>query len=235
MPEAPLPRAVLCWSGGKDSAWALERVRGKCEIVALITTVDESSGRVPIHEISRDLIHAQADSLGIPLWTVPLPRPCSNGDYLARMRRIYAEAKSAGADRIIFGDLFLADIRKFREDSLVDSGLTPMFPLWRIPTTSLAREMVDGGLRAILTSVDRKRLPGDCAGRVFGSFELPANVDPCGENGEFHTFAFDGPMFRGRVKVEVQRMHEDECYAYAELRGIPGPAPPPNICPESSL
>ena len=231
MPKAHSRRAVLCWSGGKDSAWALERVRDKVEIIALITTVEERSGRVPIHEIRGELIQAQADLIGIPLWTVPLPHPCSNQQYVAKLGTIYAQARSAGAEEIIFGDLFLADIRRFREDSLAGSGLTSVFPLWQIPTATLAKEMVAGGLRAILTSVDRKRLAADYAGRLFGSFDMPANVDPCGENGEFHTFACDGPMFRQPVRAIVESRREDDCYAYAELSPVPAPAP----CPASSL
>lgn len=192
-------------------------MRGEFEILALITTVDESTGSVPVHNVPSELIERQAESLGVPLWRVPLKVPCSNAEYLRRLSPVYARAVETGAECMIFGDLFLSDIRHFRELSLAGSGLSPVFPLWDLPTPALAKEMLDGGLRAIITCVDLKRLDAGLAGEPFGNRAMPPDVDACGENGEFHTFATDGPMFQRPVVVSVRGTHQDERYAYADL------------------
>lgn len=216
-------KAVVSWSGGKDSAWALYLARKEFDIVALITTIGEDTKRVPMHEVEECLIERQAAAAGIPLWTVPLPLPCPNTEYLARLRPVYRRAIEAGVSHIIFGDLFLSDIRRFREQSLEGTGLTPVFPLWRLPTHALAQTMLDAGLLAILTCVDLERLPIQFAGTEFKPAVLPSAVDPCGENGEFHTFVHDGPMFRHPVPVTVQATRTEGRFAYAQL------------CPASSL
>ncbi|MDQ6665358.1 MAG: ATP-binding protein, partial [Acidobacteriota bacterium] len=180
-------------------------------------TVDQNTGRVPFHNVPSELIERQAQSVGIPLWIVPLPAPCSNAEYLGRLAPIFVRAVAAGARHIVFGDLFLNDIRQFRESSLAGTGLAPVFPLWNLPTVALAKEMLDGGLRAIITCVDLKRLDADFAAGAFGLRALPPNVDACGENGEFHTFVTDGPMFRQPVEVRLGATRQDGNYAYAPL------------------
>jgi uncharacterized protein (TIGR00290 family) len=188
-------RAIVSWSGGKDAAWALHKVRGEFEIAALLTTFGESDAVVPIHNVIRALIEAQADALGIPLWTVGLPQPCPNLDYVDRLRPVWARAVSEGIDTVIFGDLFLSDIREWRENLLSDTGLLPVFPLWMEPTGELARRMIDGGLRSTVCASVETKLVGRPFDEAFLA-ALPVSFDPCGENGEFHTFVHDMPGFR---------------------------------------
>jgi uncharacterized protein (TIGR00290 family) len=187
-------RALVSWSGGKDAAWSLYKTRGEFEIAALVTTVAERDEVVPIHNIPQSRIAAQAEALGIPLWTVLLPQPCSNVEYAARLEPIWSRAVSVGVDTVIFGDLFLADIREWREKLLADTKLTPLFPLWMQPTDELAREMIRGGLRAVVCAAGDSLLIGrEFDESLLGA--LPESVDPCGENGEFHTFVHDMPGF----------------------------------------
>src|ERR1035441_6304354 len=187
-------KTLLAWSSGKDSAWALHVLRGQGnEIAALLTTLNEAADRVAMHGVRHSLLEAQAESAGVPLWPVPLPWPCTNDDYEARMADACRKAVAEGFDTIAFGDLYLRDIRAYRERQLAGSGLTPIFPLWELPTAALAREMIAGGLRARLACIDSKALAAEFAGREFDGAllnELPPAVDPCGENGEFHTFAY---------------------------------------------
>lgn len=193
-----MKRAIVSWSGGKDAAWSLHRIRGECEIAALLCTVSEENGEVPVHNVSRQLIAAQSAALGIPLWTVPLPQPCSNTEYAARLQSVWVRALRDGIETIVFGDLFLSDIRAWREQFLSATGMTPLFPLWLEPTAALAREMIRGGLNASVCAVDESKLAPGWVGRQFDeSFlaDLPAGVDPCGENGEFHTFVSNMPGF----------------------------------------
>jgi len=218
----PKPKALLSWSSGKDSAWALHVLRQQdaYEIVGLVTTINERFDRVAMHAVPRPLLEAQALAAGLPLWTVPIPYPCSNEEYEAAMGRIVARGCAAGVTAFAFGDLFLEDIRAYREQQLAGSGIVPLFPLWMRPTDALARTMLAAGLRAVLTSVDPRQLDPSFAGRRFDDRllrDLPAGVDPCGERGEFHTFACAGPMFRQPVEVSVGVVVERDGFVFADL------------------
>jgi len=216
------PRALLCWSSGKDSAWALHRLRerGDVDVVGLLTTINEIHARVAMHAVRLALLEAQADAVGLALWQVPIPSPCSNQQYEAALGEAFTNAVAAGVTMLAFGDLFLDDIRRYREQQLAGTGLTPIFPLWGLPTGALARNMVAAGLRARLTCVDTKQLPASFAGREFDAAfldELPAGVDPCGERGEFHTFAYAGPMFRYSLAVRGGEIVERDGFVFADL------------------
>ena len=199
-------RVLVSWSSGKDSAWMVRVLRATAgvEIAGLLTSFNADADRVSMHAVRRALVEAQAGALGLPLTAVELPYPCSNEIYEARMREAVAAAVAAGCTHVAFGDLFLEDVRRYREERLTGSGLAPLFPLWGRPTPALAREMVAGGLRATLTCVDPRQLDASFAGRPFDAAlldALPPSADPCGERGEFHTFAWDGPMFGRPVPV----------------------------------
>jgi uncharacterized protein (TIGR00290 family) len=216
------PRAVLSWSSGKDSAWMLHVLRQQAayDIVGLVTTINTSAERVAMHAVRTDLLKTQAAAAGLPLWPVPIPSPCSNAQYEAAMRTVIERARAADVTAFAFGDLFLQDIRAYRERQLAGSGLTPVFPLWLSPTDVLARDMVAGGLRAYLTCVDPKQLPARFAGRSFDLAllgELPPGVDPCGERGEFHTFAYAGPMFREDLAVRVGETVARDGFVFADV------------------
>jgi uncharacterized protein (TIGR00290 family) len=220
---APLSRAVLAWSGGKDSAFALHVVRqaGEIAIEALLTTVDESTGRGAVHDLPGELLAAQAEAAGLPCLTVPLPRPCPNETYEARMAAALAPLREGGVTRVVFGDLFLADIRAWREAQMAAIGLEAVFPLWDRPTDALAREMIASGLAARLVAVDTARLDMAFAGRAFDAgllADLPPGVDPCGENGEFHTAVTAGPMFRNALRVAAGPVVLDGATARVALR-----------------
>ena len=214
-------KTLLAWSSGKDSAWALGRLRQQgIPVAALLTTINESADRVAMHGVRRRLLEAQAESAGLPLWVVRLPWPCTNQDYESRMAEACGRAVAEGFDAIAFGDLYLRDVREYRERQLAGTGLQPLFPLWELPTASLAREMIARGLRARLCSVDSKALDARFAGREFDLAlieSLPPTVDPCGENGEFHTFAYDGPMFRSALSVERGEIRHVDGFVYADL------------------
>jgi uncharacterized protein (TIGR00290 family) len=219
-----LKRVALSWSSGKDSAWSLYLLRQDpaIEVVALITTFNEAFDRVAMHAVRSELVELQAKSAGLPLWKVPLPWPCSNEEYEARMRGVCGRALREGVEAIAFGDLFLADIRAYRERQLAGTGLEPLFPVWQIPTRELAVSMIAAGLRARITCVDPKKLPREFAGREFDTAflnDLPPAVDPCGENGEFHSFVYDGPMFRAPVPVETGEIVERDGFFFADLKG----------------
>lgn len=224
------PAVLLSWSSGKDSAWALHvmRQRGDVRVVGLLTTLNERFGRVAMHGVRAELVAAQAAAVGLPLWTVPLPWPCSNADYEARMRAAVEQARAQGVSAVAFGDLFLTDVRAYRERLLAGTGLTPFFPLWGTvaDTPRLAREMLAGGLRAVLTGVDPRWLAPDHLGREFDArwlAELPAGVDPCGENGEFHTFCYAGPMFERPVAVRRGEVVERDGFWFIDLCLDPPP------------
>lgn len=212
-------KALIAWSGGKDAAWALHLARQQSvEVAGLLTTT--AAGRVAMHEVRGALVEAQADAAGLPLWTVPLPWPCPNSEYEAAMRASLQRARNDGIDAVVFGDLFLADIRAYRESLLAGTGVRPVFPLWRKDTAGLAAEMIAQGLRATLVCVDLGKLPARFAGREFDPAllaELPAGCDPCGENGEFHTFAWAGPMFRALVPIVRGAVEERGGFALADL------------------
>jgi uncharacterized protein (TIGR00290 family) len=215
-------RILLSWSGGKDSAWALHvlRQRDEFEVGGLLTTVNEAFRRVAIHGFREELLERQAELAGLPLWKVDLPFPCSNADYESRMAEVCRRAVEEGFYGIAFGDLFLEDIRAYRIAKLAGTGLEPIFPVWGIPTCELAQQMIRGGLRAQFTCVDPRKLPAEFAGREWNGEllrELPAEVDPCGENGEFHTFAFAGPMFSGEIAVHLGERVERDGFVYADL------------------
>jgi uncharacterized protein (TIGR00290 family) len=216
------PKAWLSWSTGKDSAWALQvvRERGEFEIAALLTTVNSEFQRVAMHAVRESLLDAQAAAAGVSLVKVPIPSPCPNEVYERAMGEAMRQAKVEGVTHVIFGDLFLEDIRKYREENLAMCGMAPVFPLWLRDTRELAGEMVDGGLHARLTCVDPNKLSAAFAGRSFDREFLPAlpeGVDPCGENGEFHTFVYAGPMFSKPLDVTLGEIVEREGFVFADL------------------
>jgi uncharacterized protein (TIGR00290 family) len=220
-------KAWLAWSSGKDSAWALHIVRGagSFDVVALLTTVNRMHGRVAMHAVRESLLEMQAAAAGLPLVKVDIPSPCSNEIYERAMSEAMARAASEGVRHVIFGDLFLQDVRDYREKQLARCGMTPVFPLWGMETRALAGAMIAGGLRAYLTGVDPRQLERGFAGRRFDAellADLPRGVDPCGENGEFHTFACAGPMFRAELAVTVGEIVEREGFVFADL--LPGSA-----------
>ena len=217
-----MKRVLLSWSSGKDSAWTLHqlRLRGDCEIVGLLTTLNSEFDRVAMHGTRRAILEAQAELTGIPLWSVPLPWPCSNEQYEQRMADVCKRAVEDGVDAVAFGDLFLEDIREYREKQLKNTSLEPIFPLWQIPTDTLAREMIDGGLRTRIVCVDTKQLPAEFAGREFDHDflrDLPPGVDPCGERGEFHTCVYGGPMFMASIPVQSGEIVIRDGFAFADL------------------
>lgn len=216
-------RVLLSWSSGKDSAWTLHVLRRdpSLELVGLLTTINESAQRVAMHGVADALLAAQADATGLPLWRIELPSPCSNEEYEARMRAAVERARREQVDAIAFGDLFLADIRAYRERMLAGTGVAPLFPLFGADTAALAREMIAAGLRAKLACVDTAKLPASFAGRDYDAAllrDLPASVDACGENGEFHTFAVAGPMFAREIRVEHAGTIVRDGFAFADLR-----------------
>jgi len=217
------PKAVLSWSSGKDSAWALHVMRqeAKYEIVGLVTTINERFDRVAMHAVRVSLLEQQSDSIGIPLWKVPIPYPCSNEQYESAMKQLLKKAKSEEISHFAFGDLFLEDIREYREKQLSNTAISPLFPLWKRPTDQLAREMVRSGLRAFITCIDPKQIDPSFAGRIFDdSFlnDLPPGVDPCGERGEFHSFAYAGPMFRYSIEIHPGEIVERDGFVFADLQ-----------------
>lgn len=215
-------KILLSWSSGKDSAWSLHvlRQQEEFEVMGLMTTVNELHQRVAMHAVRVELLEAQAAAVELPLWKISIPSPCNNEEYEAALRRTVEKAKSEGISGFAFGDLFLEDIRRYREEFLKGTGISPIFPIWGFATAELAREMIAAGLRARLTCVDPKQLAGRFAGREFDAeflADLPAGVDPCGERGEFHTFAYDGPMFRHAVPVRVGETVERDGFVFADL------------------
>jgi uncharacterized protein (TIGR00290 family) len=216
------PKAWLSWSTGKDSAWALHTVkeRGEVEVVALLTTVNVAHSRVAMHAVRETLLDAQSRALGLPVVRVSIPSPCPNAVYEQAMSEAVQRALREGVTHMVFGDLFLEDIRRYREKNLASTGITPLFPIWGRDTAGLARQMVTAGLRAVITCVDPKKLQPSFAGRTFDAGlldELPAGVDPCGENGEFHTFAYEGPMFREPIRVEAGQVVERDGFVFADV------------------
>lgn len=216
------PRVLVSWSSGKDSAWMLRTLqkRDDLELAGLLTTVNEAFGRVAMHAVRRELLAAQADAAGLPLVEIPLPWPCSNEEYEKRMSAAVAAARDDAVTHVAFGDLFLEDVRAYRERQMAGTGLTPLFPIWGLDTSQLAREMIASGLRARLTTVDPRHLPADFAGREFDAAllaDLPPGVDPCGERGEFHSFCYDGPMFRKPIHIEAGKVVERDGFVFADL------------------
>ncbi|WP_454623684.1 Dph6-related ATP pyrophosphatase [Bradyrhizobium cenepequi] len=218
----PRPKALISWSSGKDSAFALHEVMraGEFEVVGALTAVTETFERVAIHGVRQQILRAQCEAAGLPQRIVPIPYPCPNEVYEARMGEAVAQAVAEGITHMIFGDLFLTDIRAYREQKLAGTGITPIFPLWERPTPALAQAMIVSGLEAYLATVDLKRLPAEFAGRRFDAqllTDLPDGVDPCGENGEFHTCVVAGPMFSHRLAVTTGERVQRDGYAYCDL------------------
>ena len=216
-------RVLLSWSSGKDSAWTLHVLRHTpgVRVEALLTTFNEAADRVAMHAVRRALVERQAEAAGLPLWSVPLPAPCSNTQYEEAMAAAVARARREGLTHVAFGDLFLEDVRRYREARLAGTGLDPLFPLWRRPTRALAREMLASGLRATLTCVDPKQLDQAFVGRPFDASlldDLPATADPCGERGEFHTFCHAGPMFSSSIDVRVGVRVERDGFCFADVQ-----------------
>jgi uncharacterized protein (TIGR00290 family) len=216
------PQALIAWSSGKDSAWALHEMRraGDYEIVGALTTVSETFDRVSMHGVRNALLMAQLEAAGLPPTLVHIPFPCSNDVYEQRMETTLAAAKLGGVTHVIFGDLFLEDVRAYREQKLAGSGITPLFPLWGRPTAALARQMIDAGVETYLVCVDLNQIAKGFAGRRFDHAllaELPATADPCGEKGEFHSFVAGGPMLSQKIPVQVGETVEREGFAFADL------------------
>ncbi|HWB14819.1 MAG TPA: hypothetical protein VG538_00325 [Vicinamibacterales bacterium] len=215
-------RVLLSWSSGKDAAWTLHVLRQdpSVEVGALLTTFNEAADRVAMHAVRRSLVGAQARAAALPLIEVFIPSPCPNEVYEARMRDAMARARDDGFTHVAFGDLFLEDVRRYREERLAGAGLEPIFPLWGRPTDRLAREMLDGGLQAIVTCVDPRQIDPSLAGRPYdASFldGLPPSADPCGERGEFHTFCHAGPMFHAPISVAPGEIVERDGFVFADV------------------
>jgi len=212
----------LSWSSGKDSAWALYLLRQDptVELLGLFTSVNRKYSRVSMHATRLEMLERQADAVGLPLHTIDLPDPCTNEQYDAIMRQFVGEAAAQGVECMAFGDLFLEDIRRYREDQLQGSGIEPLFPLWSIPTNELAEQMLSAGLEAYISSVDLKKLPVRFAGKKWSReliAEFPQGCDPCGENGEIHTIVTGGPMFRETIPVRLGEVIERDGFAYADI------------------
>jgi uncharacterized protein (TIGR00290 family) len=216
------PKALVAWSSGKDSAWALHEVRcsGDYDVVGALTTVSETFSRVSMHGVRNELLTAQLEAVGLAPTLVHIPFPCPNDVYESRMETTLAAAKASGVTHVIFGDLFLEDVRVYREQKLAGSGITPVFPLWQRPTAALAREMIDAGVETYLVCVDLKQLPKTFASRRFDHallVDLPPEADPCGEKGEFHTFVAAGPMLSRKIPVQAGEVVEREGFAFADF------------------
>jgi len=215
-------KALISWSSGKDSAFALHEIRraGEFDVVGALTTVTEAFDRVSIHGVRQQILQAQCQAAGLPLRVVPIPYPCPNAIYEAQMAAAVARAVSEGITHIVFGDLFLAEIRAYREQKLAGTGLTPVFPLWERPTLALAHAMIESGMEAYLATVDLKKLPAEFSGRKFDLrllADLPDGVDPCGENGEFHTCVVAGPIFSRALAVAAGERVQRDGYVYCDL------------------
>ncbi|MCI4373424.1 MAG: adenine nucleotide alpha hydrolase [Thermoplasmata archaeon] len=220
------PRAVVAWSSGKDCAWALHvaRSEGRAEIVGLLATVTGPFDRVSMHGVRSEILFAQGRALGLPVQTVSIPYPCPNEVYETRMEQALARLASEGVSEMVFGDLFLEDVRKYREEKMTGTGIRPTFPLWGRPTHALAEEMIREGVEARIVCLDPRRLPSRLAGRTFDPrflAELPTGVDPCGERGEFHTCVTAGPMFSHPVTVRAGAVVERDGFVFADLELVP--------------
>lgn len=218
-------KTLLSWSSGKDSAWALHVLRQEQDIkvVGLFCTFNMKFERGAMHAVRNELIQQQAERIGLPLQLIPIPYPCSDSEYKTIMENFIEQAESEGIDCIAFGDLYLEEIRSYREANLAETGIEPLFPLWGIPTKELSKEMISSGLRAIITCIDPKYLPVDFAGHDYDTAfleQIPDNVDPCGENGEFHSFVYDGPMFKNKVNITVGETVTRDGFVYTDI--LPG-------------
>jgi uncharacterized protein (TIGR00290 family) len=220
-------RVLIAWSSGKDSAWTLQVLRSvpEVEVAGLFTTMNAETERIAVHAVRTELLEAQASAAGLPLYRISLPSPCPNAVYEAALAQFAATAKERGTTHLAFGDLFLEDIRRYRERQFADSGIELLFPLWERPTRALAEEMVASGLRAWIACVDTRQAPREWTGRCFDAeflSAIPAGIDPCGERGEFHTFAFAGPMFSRPIATTIGALTERDGFAYADVLSSPG-------------
>ncbi len=220
------PKAIVSWSGGKDCALALYHARRDFEIVGLVTTVTAPFQRISMHGVQRELLMTQGEQLALPVRVVEIPYPCDNASYEAAMADAWNKARREGVERVVCGDIFLADVRRYREERLFGAEAC-VFPLWDRPSRELAREFIDLGFQAVLCCVDTQVLPREFVGRAFDEAllrDLPAGVDPCGENGEFHTFVHAGPQFRGPIPITLgERVLRDDRFAYCEISGAENP------------
>lgn len=212
----------MSWSSGKDSAWALHTLQQDpdIDVVGLFCTVNKAFERVAMHGVRIELLQRQAASIGLPLEILEIPYPCSNSDYEQVMGQFVARAQAGHIEHFAFGDLFLEDIRHYREEKLKDTGITAIFPIWGIPTKQLSRTMLDGGLRTVITCIDPKQIAEDFAGREYDELflqDLPDSTDPCGENGEFHSFVFDGPMFKEKIDIRVGDIVQRDGFVFADV------------------
>jgi uncharacterized protein (TIGR00290 family) len=214
-------KVLLSWSSGKDSAWTLHLLRRRpdVEVIGLLSTINQHFSRVAMHGTRIELVRAQAEAARLPLWEVPLPWPCSNHEYERAMASACERATGEGVTAIAFGDLFLAEVRRYREERLQGTGLEPLFPLWLKDTRALLQEMLAGGLKARIVCVDPSKLATEFAGKDLGEVwkEFPASLDPCGENGEFHTFTYDGPMFNQPISIAGGEIVIRDGFAYADV------------------
>jgi len=220
--DAGVKKVLLSWSSGKDSAWTLHHLRrnSNIQVAALVTTFNSEANRVAMHAVRRSLVEAQAERAGLPLWAVELPYPCSNVEYEDRMRVVCQRAVAEGIGAVAFGDLFLEDVRDYRIRQLQGTGLEPLFPLWRIPTADLAVEMIAAGVKAKITCVDPSKLAQSFAGREYDRdllADLPPGVDPCGENGEFHTFVYDAPPFSSSIQISSGEVVVRDGFVFADV------------------
>ncbi len=221
-----IPDLVYAWSSGKDSAMGLHELQkaGEYNLVSLLTTVTGGYDRVSMHGVRRELLHAQARSLGLPLQEVVISQKSDHEEYAQKMAAVMTSFKNNGVSHVAFADLFLEDVRQYRVDNLVKVGMEPVFPLWKIPTPELAQRFINLGFKTIITCVDTEQLPAEFSGRDFDqSFldDLPPTVDPCGENGEFHSFAYDGPIFKEPVRFEKgEIVLRDGRYCFCDLMPI---------------
>ena len=215
-------KTLLSWSSGKDSAWTLYQLQQDqdIELLALVTTVNQTHQRVAMHAVRVELLEQQAVAANLPLYIIPIPHPCSNDEYNQAMSSFFESIEVLGITHMAFGDLYLEDIRQYRIENLKPTGLEPLFPLWLKPTGQLAQEMLAGGLKTCITCIDPKQLPASFAGREYNQQfldELPAGVDPCGENGEFHSFAYAGPMFKYPINISLGEVVERDGFVFADL------------------
>ena len=223
-------KVLLSWSSGKDCAWSLHLLRQQpdVEVVALVTTLNAAANRVAMHAVRRALLETQAERIGLSLWAVDLPWPCSNADYEERMRAVCDRAIAEGITAVAFGDLFLEDVRAYRARQMQGTGLELLFPAWGIPTGALAREMIASGLKAKITCVDPSKLPASFAGRDFDQAfldDLPAGIDPCGENGEFHSFVYESPVFSSPIEIRSGEIVERDGFVFADVLTAPAEGP----------
>ncbi len=215
-------KTLMSWSSGKDSAWALHKLQQNPEIdlVGLFCTVNKKFDRIAMHGVRVELLQKQARSIGLPLDIIEIPYPCSNAEYEKIMGQFVKTAINNNIEHFAFGDLFLEDVRSYREEKLKGSGIKPVFPVWGIPTDKLLREMISGGLRTVITCIDPRQISEEFVGRELDEnflCSLPKEVDPCGENGEFHSFVFDGPMFKEKIDIFVGDIVHRDDFIFADI------------------